>query len=121
MMRVCATGARMVRGQHVQRLAARAVSDHLHFKLTNKPHPLYKSPDPKVRYDEELKSGDHTGRLQNHIWTKAEIEDCMSHLYRHKPATISDQIANKLVRSFSICAVAFSHLCHADVWLVSYV
>jgi len=40
-------------------------------------------------WDEKV-AGDHSGRQQNHIWTKEEIVEAMNGLYRHKPAAISD-------------------------------
>jgi hypothetical protein len=95
----------------ITRMAIRAVAsdspttvspkamDHRHFKLSNKPHPLkpLKPMDAKAKYDEEVNSGDHTGRLQNHIRTKEEIDNCMSTLYRHEPKTVTDHVTNKLV------------------------
>lgn len=44
-------------------------------------------------------AGDHTGRQQNHIWTKEEIDEALNTLYRHKPKTFSDYAMNYLVRS----------------------
>lgn len=40
---------------------------------------------------------DHSGWLQNHLWTKEEIDKELKSLYRHKPVSISDKIMNTLV------------------------
>jgi hypothetical protein len=75
---------------------------HVHFKESQKPHPLVG--DSSTSHQEfseyetdEYVQGDHTGRQQNHIWTKEELEEKMSTLYRHKPKSVSDQVANKLM------------------------
>lgn len=41
--------------------------------------------------------GDHSGRQQNHIWTKDEIDAELKSLYRHQPVTFADKIVNKVV------------------------
>lgn len=83
---------------------------HVHFNMTQKPHPLR---PPTVKSDPEALAkamastadaqayetndylqGDHTGRQQNHIWTKEELKEKMSTLYRHKPKTFGDKIVN---------------------------
>lgn len=66
----------------------KSLSDQQHFKLSIKTHPFVPS-------DSEL--GDHTGRQQNHIWTMEEINDIRANMYKHKPNTISDHIANKVM------------------------
>ncbi len=49
------------------------------------------------------KAADHTGRQQNHIWNKEEINHRFDSLYRHEPKTISDKLMNFLVRySFTL-------------------
>jgi len=64
-----------------------------HFRITNTKHPLMPN---KVLYSDR-EYGDHTGRLQNHIWTKQEITDLGSNLYRHIPKTMSDHVMNKIM------------------------
>ena len=39
-------------------------------------------PNEKKKYT-EADLGDHTGRLQNYVWTKEEISEKMKTLYRH--------------------------------------
>jgi len=68
--------------------------DNTHFKGTGRPHPLagpqpLAGPKPGTA-EEEMIAADHTGRQQNHIWTKDELDVAMSTLYRHKPVTFSD-------------------------------
>ena len=74
---------------------------HVHFKVTQKPHPLIPSKSTNASgnlYEtDDYVQGDHTGRQQNHIWTKEELHEKMSTLYRHKPKTLSDHITNKAV------------------------
>ena len=68
---------------------------HIHFKLTPTPHPLGAA---KNIYEvDDMVAGDHTGRQQNHIWSKAELQEKMSTLYRHKPQTIADRITHTVV------------------------
>ena len=68
---------------------------HIHFKLTPTPHPLGV---PKIAYEvDDMVAGDHTGRQQNHIWSKSELQEKMSTLYRHKPKTIADHITFTVV------------------------
>lgn len=64
-----------------------------HFRITNTKHPLMPN---KVLYSDR-EYGDHTGRLQNHIWTKQEIADLGSNLYRHIPKTMGDHVMNKIM------------------------
>jgi hypothetical protein len=64
---------------------------HIHFKKSQRPHPL----NIKQNRDYDIAIGDHTGRLQNHIWSKDEIAEKMGTLYRHKPKTTMDHIMNK--------------------------
>jgi len=66
---------------------------HIHFHATTKPHPLQAKKKGNYETDEYLQ-GDHTGRQQNHIWTKDELHEKMTTLYRHKPKTIGDKIVN---------------------------
>jgi ABC-type Zn2+ transport system substrate-binding protein/surface adhesin len=40
---------------------------------------------------------DHFGYLQNHIWTKEEINGELKSLYRHTPVTMSDKFMNAVV------------------------
>lgn len=35
------------------------------------------------------------GRIQNHIWSKEELDEAANKLYRHKPITWSDWVVNK--------------------------
>ena len=42
-------------------------------------------------------SADHFGRQQNHIWSRKEIDELMTKLYRHQPQKFSDHVMNKLV------------------------
>lgn len=41
--------------------------------------------------------GDHTGLLQNHIWTEAELQEKLTTLYHHKPQTYTDHAMQKVV------------------------
>jgi hypothetical protein len=68
-----------------------SMENKIHFKNSSSKHPL-KPIMGSVDYDKEL--GDHTGRQQNHIWSKEEIDLLSKTLYRHKPVTISDKIVN---------------------------
>ena len=77
-------------------LGRRAFADHVHFNATAKKHP-FRPLTAQEKYEIDVKEGDHTGRQQNHIWTPAEIEENMAHLYRHKPISFSDKLMNKLV------------------------
>lgn len=63
---------------------------HVHFNQSQKPHPL----KPSYETDEYMQ-GDHTGRQQNHIWTKEELKTAMTTLYRHQPKSFSDHLMNK--------------------------
>jgi len=67
-------------------------SESNHFRINNTKHPLIIK---KTYTDSDY--GDHTGRLQNHIWSKDEIKLKAETLYRHVPKTISDKIMNKLM------------------------
>lgn len=64
---------------------------HAHFKTSTTPHPL------KSYEEDEYAAGDHSGRQQNHIWTKEELDTLLTTLYRHKPKTVTDKIVNALV------------------------
>ncbi len=66
-------------------------SSHIHFKKSQRPHPL----NIQQNREYDIAIGDHTGRLQNHIWSKEEIAEKMGTLYRHKPKTTMDHIMNK--------------------------
>jgi len=79
---------------------------HVHFKLTPKPHPLHPGPKTDIgkpvaaamAYEhDDYVQGDHTGRQQNHIWTKDELQEKMSTLYRHKPKTFGDKVVNTVM------------------------
>lgn len=50
---------------------------------------------------DQTKAGDHSGRQQNHIWSKEEIEAELNSLYRHKPVSFSDKVMNGLVSKSS--------------------
>jgi hypothetical protein len=85
--------------------------DYTHFKISAHKHPL-DGGAKKLKWvekmaaeaAEEMKAADHTGRQQNHIWSKEELEEAMSTLYRHQPKTWSDHVMNKLVSIHSnIC------------------
>ena len=52
--------------------------------------------DGKYNSDHSM-AGDHSGRQQNHIWSKEEIDSELKALYRHKPVTIPDKITNAVV------------------------
>ena len=67
-------------------------SESNHFRVTNTLHPLI----IKKQFT-ETDYGDHTGRLQNHIWSKEEIQIKMNTLYRHVPKTLSDHAMNKIM------------------------
>ncbi len=56
------------------------LGDSAHFRATNTKHPLI--PEEKRKFT-EADFGDHTGRLQNYVWTKDEISEKMKTLYRH--------------------------------------
>jgi hypothetical protein len=80
--------------------------DFTHFRVSSHKHPLEMKPKKldigwmsqlEAQAAEEMKSADHTGRQQNHIWTMEEIKEVMSTLYRHQPQTVSDHIMNKLM------------------------
>jgi hypothetical protein len=51
--------------------------------------------------------GDHTGRQQNHIWAEAEIADVRENMWKHKPDTFSDHVANRFMRGLY---VAFNYI-----------
>ena len=74
-----------------------------HFKGNGRQHPLKISTSLNSNDADEIAAGDHTGRQQNHIWTKEELDVAMSTLYRHKPVRLSDHIMNKLVRVKNSC------------------
>jgi len=57
-------------------------------------HPL--SPKKGTAEYENL-LGDHTGRQQNHIWSREELHEKMTTLYRHVPQKFSDHVMNKLM------------------------
>lgn len=74
---------------------------HIHFRVTPTPHPLGGKPHivdghaTAAQYEkDDLKAADHFGRQQNHIWTKEELQEAMTTLYRHKPQTVSDYVMN---------------------------
>jgi len=67
-----------------------------HFRATSTRHPLI--PNKKMLYT-DAQYGDHTGRLQNYVWKKEEIEHLKNNLYRHVPKTLTDHIMNKIMYS----------------------
>jgi len=71
--------------------------EQIHFRASSHPHPLKLKKFQLGTSEEEMQAADHTGRQQNHIWSKNEIENVMSTLYRHQPKTIADQFMNKLM------------------------
>jgi hypothetical protein len=72
------------------------VRSHNHFRTTQTPHPLI-TKNAQIYETNDYVAGDHTGRQQNHIWSKEELKEKMSTLYRHKPQSISDYITNSVV------------------------
>jgi hypothetical protein len=81
--------------------------DHTHFRASAHQHPLKpKASSPSVgSREEEIRSGDHTGRQQNHIWTAEELEVAMGTLYRHQPKTFGDHLMHKLARCCNILQI----------------
>lgn len=68
---------------------------HIHFKQSTRPHPLnIKNLSSR---DAEIALADHTGRLQNRIWSKEELAEKMGTLYHHKPVTFMDHLMNKVM------------------------
>ena len=80
------------RANHLTKTVTRACSqlnrlgDSAHFRVANTKHPLI--PNKQMKFS-EADLGDHTGRLQNYIWTKDEISEKMKTLYRHVSHSIS--------------------------------
>ena len=92
-------------------------NNHIHFKVSGRVHPLIATKD---------RLGDHTGRQQNHIWSREELDEKMATLYRHVPKTISDHIMNKFVRFVFLytlfCFVKNNiFLFQLDVWSVLHI
>lgn len=58
---------------------------------------VYQGKENDKSFGDEVKSGDHMGRQQNHIWTKEELEIAMTTLYRHEPKTFADKCLNRLM------------------------
>ena len=57
---------------NVMKFALRSMSiESNHFRVTNTKHPLIKKEFTDSDY------GDHTGRLQNYIWNKEEVNEKM--------------------------------------------
>jgi uncharacterized membrane protein YcgQ (UPF0703/DUF1980 family) len=54
-------------------------------------------PGKAMYEDDDYAAGDHTGRQQNHIWTKEELNEAMTTLYRHKPTTFVDRAVQTVV------------------------
>jgi hypothetical protein len=46
--------------------------------------------------------GDHSGRQQNHIWSKDEIDEQLKTLYRHQPVTFGDKIVQNVVSTLHL-------------------
>jgi len=75
---------------------------HVHFRLSERHHPLRAKPLSKASADilkDEKLWADHKARGMNHIWSDEEVTRLMATLYRHKPRTISDKIANTTMYS----------------------
>ena len=108
-----------LQSRHFSENTIESGSFHSHFKASGRPHPL----GVKTTIG-AAQLGDHTGLQQNHIWTLEELEIKMKEHPRHQPATISDQIMNKVVTYYS-CTFRFLHafilfLC-LDVWFLSFI
>ena len=54
----------------------------------------------RLKLDNLLNPRNLTLPPQNHIWTKAELDDALNTLYRHKPQTFSDYLMNYFVSIF---------------------
>ncbi len=52
---------------------------------------------PEEEYLAEIRAGDHTGMLQNRIYTKDEVEAARATLYRHQPLSLSDRCMHGLM------------------------
>eukprot|EP01041_Mallomonas_annulata_P011014 gene11014-23010_t len=46
---------------------------------------------------DENVGGDHTGRQQNHIWSREEIEERFNNLYRYEPQNLTDHTMKRLM------------------------
>lgn len=80
-------------------------STMIHFRESMTPHPLCVKPHEQPLADRDLQLSSAGGRIPNHIWTQQEVDDRLSNLYQHKPATLSDKIMHGamwgLYRSFN--------------------
>jgi len=65
-------------------------TSHQHFRKSSRPHPLSYEPSGPQYYAQ-----DKFGR--NHIWERAEIQERMHSLYKHKPQTVSDSIMRAIM------------------------
>lgn len=55
-----------------------------------------------LKYEtQDLEAGDHLGRQQNHIWTREEIKYHLENQPHHKPKTVADYLARRLVSAYS--------------------
>lgn len=87
------------RGVHTTPLA-----NNRHFKVPGIPNAIKAATSDdfdvlkdKGKYD--LAIGDHTGRQQNHIWSKEEINEVRETMYRHKPETMVDKATQFVMHS----------------------
>jgi hypothetical protein len=90
----------------------------MHAKIYGRDHK-----DEGTTYVTDFNEGaDHTGRQQNHIWTKEEIDAELKSLYRHKPENITDTIVNKIVSREYLLQNEYNKLhillVSIDVWSV---
>mmetsp|Transcript_19110 Transcript_19110/g.37730 ORF Transcript_19110/g.37730 Transcript_19110/m.37730 type:complete len:344 (-) Transcript_19110:265-1296(-) len=95
---------------------SKGAADHVHFRASGIPHPFNAKPqslkeqkemDPE-QYDRDL--ADHTGRQQNHIWTKEEVDHVRANIHKHKPVTMMDKVMNQIMYG----------LYHSFNWLTGY-
>lgn len=66
----------------------------IHFRHSNTPHPFKVKP-----HDNKNEKFDFNGRLQNHVWSEAEVQERLENLWQHRPATISDMFVHKMMWS----------------------
>lgn len=73
---------------------------HVHFNQSPKPHPLEPPSVSGHTYEtDDNVAGDHSGRQQNHIWTKEELDEALVDLHRHKPSTVSDHVVRGIMNT----------------------
>lgn len=81
-----------------QNVTPNTENDTMHFKVRGIPHPLSVKVLPMKNSEEYIKAlGDHTGRLQNKIHSDEDILEARTNIYNHKPSTITDHVANKVM------------------------